>query len=78
MDLVAVLGAMIKDNIWCWEVSLGKRQSHDTSVFGELQPRTDFAKGNPLFSITVDCALREGKSRKRKQQKVVTFGYYCF
>lgn len=63
MDLVSVVGAMMKNNIRYWEVSLGERQSHDPSVFGELQPQTGFVKGNPPSSSTVDCALKGGKSK---------------
>lgn len=56
MDLFAVLGAMMKNNIQYWEESLGERQNHDPSLFGELQPRINSVKGNPLFSSTMDCS----------------------
>lgn len=76
MDLAAVLGAMMKNNIWHWKVSLGERQSHDPSLFGELQPGRDFVKWNPSFSSTVDCA-EGGQEWGKEATNIETFGY-CY
>lgn len=59
-----------------WEVSLGERQSHDPSLFGELQPGRDFVKWNPPFSSTVDCA-EGGQEWEKEATNIETFGY-CY
>lgn len=63
MDLAAALGAMMKNNIQHWEVSQGERQSHAPSLFGELQPRTDFVES----SLQQRCGLCWGRARVGKR-----------